>query len=123
MSTQFIVSQVTFSAFFSKLNIQTKNMLFSDTGEINRKLPVNCSKFLLVYLLSVATCVPPPPLRQVSWLQPGLRSGHHEEPRSYGAAPTGHPAGGGPAEGGPPLEGTRLQERIHPGEALQSIII
>lgn len=64
-----------------------------------------------------------PPLGQVSWLQPGLRPGHHEEPRSYGAAPAGGPAGGGPAEGGPPLEGACLQERIHPGEPLRSLVI
>lgn len=49
------------------------------------------------------------------WVQPGLLSGHHEAPRGCGEAPTGRPAGGGPDEGGPPLEGARLQKRMHPG--------
>lgn len=50
------------------------------------------------------------------WVQPGLCCGDDEEPRSCGEPSAGRPAGGRPAEGGSPLEGTRLQERMHPGE-------
>lgn len=61
---------------------------------------------------------PPPPLHQVCvpWVQPGLRCGGDEEPRSCGEPSPGGPAGGRSGEGGSPLEGTCLQEWMHPGE-------
>ncbi|KAK5887788.1 hypothetical protein CesoFtcFv8_016359 [Champsocephalus esox] len=51
----------------------------------------------------------------VPWVQPSLCCGGDEEPRSCREPAAARPAGGGPAEGGSSLEGTALQEWLHPG--------
>lgn len=57
---------------------------------------------------SVSVCAP--------WVQPGLRRGADEEPRSCGEPTAGGPAGGRPAARDSPLESPRLQGWTHPGE-------
>lgn len=52
------------------------------------------------------------------WVQPGLCCGCDEEPRSRGEPSAGRPAGGRSGPRGSPLEGTSLQEWMHPGEPI-----